>query len=82
MRQPLPNIDARVDARRHGSLYVPQRVVQEELVISNMNADRRQACPTSRQGRRFAGFPPLRSGCSRNNEPSHISATRKTMPAL
>jgi hypothetical protein len=59
MRQPLPDIDARVDTRGHGSLDVPQRVVQQELVISNMNADRRQL---KRQAHRGTGR--LRRGIS------------------
>jgi hypothetical protein len=39
----LPNIDLRIDARGDSALNVAHGVIQQNFVIADMDADRRQA---------------------------------------
>jgi hypothetical protein len=43
MHHPLPHIDLRIDASGSGALDVAHGIVQQNFVIADMNADRRQA---------------------------------------
>src|SRR5882762_5037225 len=52
MRHSQPYVQRGVDARRDGTLHVTARVVEQHFVVSNVNADWRQAAQITEQRRR------------------------------
>jgi hypothetical protein len=55
MRHSHPYVELCVDADRDGALYIAARVVEQHFVVSNVNADRRQAgqITVERRGQRI-----------------------------